>query len=111
MSMAVSNFIEYTIGVGAVSFAPPYKDYLGSEKMKSEKELFGLAQMYVGLEDEYRKASEYNLHELDEIKKGLENIRDTLFQKGYDIDKFLHYQHLYRTMTVGEYVKFIKTLE
>ena len=78
--------------------------------MKSEKELFGLAQMYVGLEDEYKKASEYNLHELDEIKKGLENIRDTLFQKGYDIDKFLHYQHLYRTMTIGEYVKFIRTL-
>lgn len=79
--------------------------------MKSEKELFGLAQMYVGLEEEYRKASEYNLHELDEIKEGLENIRDTLFQRGYDIDKFLHYQELYRTMTVGEYAKFIKTLE
>lgn len=79
--------------------------------MKSDKELFGLAQMYVGLEKEYEKASEYNLYELDEIKKGLENIRDTLFQKGYDIDKFIHYQQLYRTMTVKEYVKFIKTLE
>ena len=67
--------------------------------------------MYVGLEEEYRKASEYNLHELDEIKKGLENIRDTLFQKGYDIDKFIYYQHLYKTMTIGEYVEFVKTLE
>lgn len=109
--MAICDFIEYTVRVGAVSFAPPYKDYLGSEKMKSDKELFGLAQMYVGLEEEYKKVSEYNLHELDEIKKGLENIRDTLFQKGYDIDKFIHYQHLYRTMTIGEYVKFIKILE
>lgn len=79
--------------------------------MKSDKELFGLAQMYVTLEKEYKKASEYNLHELSEIKKGLENIRDTLFQKGYDIDKFIHYQYLYQTMTIREYVEFIKTLE
>ena len=79
--------------------------------MKSEKELFGLAQMYVTLENEYNKAAEYDLYALDEIKKGLENIRDTLFQKGYDIDKFIHYQHLYRTMTMGEYCEFIKTLE
>ena len=79
--------------------------------MKSEKELFGLAQMYVGLEREYEKASEYDLYELNEIKKALENVRDTLFQKGYDIDKFIHYQHLYKTMSIGEYIEFIKTLE
>ncbi len=79
--------------------------------MKNDKELFGLAQMYVALEKEYEKASEYNLYDLDEIKQGLENIRDTLFQKGYDADKFIHYQQLYKTMTIGEYAKFIKTLE
>lgn len=79
--------------------------------MKSEKELFGLAQMYVTLEDEYKKAAEYNLYELDEIKEGLENVRDTLFQKGYDIDKFIYYQELYRTMTMKEYFEFVKTLE
>lgn len=79
--------------------------------MKSDKELFGLAQMYVGLEREYRKMSEYDLYELDEIKKALDNIRDTLFQKGYDIDKFIHYQELYQTMTMGEYIEFIKTLK
>ena len=79
--------------------------------MKSDKELFGLAQMYVGLESEYEKAAEYDLYELHEIKAGLENIRDTLFKKGYDIDKFIHYQHLYKTMTVGEYIQFVKTLE
>lgn len=79
--------------------------------MKSDKELFGLAQMYVTLEKEYQKAAEYDLYDLAEIKKGLENIRDTLFQKGYDIDKFIHYQQLYRTMTMREYVEFIKTLE
>ena len=79
--------------------------------MKNDKELFGLAQMYVGLEKEYKKASKYNLYELNEIKKGLENIRDTLFQKGYDIDKFIHYQNLYQNMSVKEYVDFIKNLE
>lgn len=79
--------------------------------MKSDKELFGLAQMYVTLEDEYKKSDEYNLYDLEDIKKGLENVRDTLFQKGYDIDKFIHYQHLYRTMTIKEYMEFIKTLE
>ena len=79
--------------------------------MKSDKELFGLAQMYVSLEKEYEKAVEYNLYELSEIKKGLDNIRDTLFQKGYDIDKFIYYQQLYKTMTIKEYMDFIKTLE
>ena len=79
--------------------------------MKSEKELFGLAQMYVTLEDEYKKASEYNVYDLDEIKSSLENVRDTLFQKGYDVDKFVYYQQLYKTMTIGEYFEFIKTLE
>ena len=79
--------------------------------MKSDKELFGLAQMYVTLEDEFQKMTEHDLYDLDDIKKGLENIRDTLFQKGYDIDKFIHYQHLYRTMTMKEYFEFIKTLE
>lgn len=77
----------------------------------SDKELFGLAQMYVGLEREYQKASEHDLYELGEIKKGLENIRDTIFQKGYDIDKFLHYQELYQTMTMADYIEFIKTLK
>ena len=78
--------------------------------MKSDKELFGLAQMYVTLEKEYEKASEYGLDELGEIKEGLENIRNTLFQKGYNIDKFIHYQQLYRTMTIKEYMEFIRTL-
>jgi hypothetical protein len=79
--------------------------------VKSDKELFGLAQMYTTLEKEYEKSTEHDLHDLGEIKRGLENIRDTLFQKGYDIDKFIHYQELYRTMTIKEYVDFIKTLE
>ena len=70
--------------------------------MKSDKELFGLASMYVTLQKEYEKASEHGLHELGEIKKGLENIRDTIFQKGYDIDKFIYYQEMYQKMSMRQ---------
>lgn len=76
--------------------------------MRSEKELFKLAQMYVGLEEQFNRASPY---ELDEIKSELENIRNILFKKGYDVDEFVEYQKLYKKMSVGEYMEFIKTLE
>ena len=77
--------------------------------MRSEKELFKLAQMYVGLEEQFnRTSSEF---ELDEIKSELANIRNILLKKGYDVDEFVHYQQLYKTMTIGEYAEFIKTLE
>ncbi len=76
--------------------------------MRSKKELFGLAQMYVGLEGQFERASEY---ELDEIKDELANIRNILLKKGYDVNEFIYYQELYKTMTIGEYAKFIKTLE
>lgn len=76
--------------------------------MRSEKELFKLAQMYVGLEEQFnRTSSEF---ELDEIKYELAKIRDILFKKGYDVDEFVHYQHLYKTMSIREYAEFIKTL-
>ena len=76
--------------------------------MKSDKELFKLARLYVGLNDEFQKAPDY---EKDEIKEGLEDIRNTLLTKGYDVDKFVYFQQLYKTMTVGEYFEFVKTLE
>lgn len=77
--------------------------------MRSEKELFKLAQLYVGLEEQFnRTSSEF---ELDEIKYELAKIRDMLLKKGYDVDEFVHYQQLYKTMTVREYAEFIKTLE
>ena len=77
--------------------------------MRSEKELFKLAQMYVGLEEQFnRTSSEF---ELDEIKNELANIRNILFKKGYDVDEFVEYQKLYKKMSVGEYMEFIKTLE
>lgn len=77
--------------------------------MRSEKELFKLAQMYVGLEEQFnRTSSEF---ELDEVKAELANIRNILFKKGYDVDEFVSYQQLYKTMTIKEYSEFIKTLE
>ena len=76
--------------------------------MKSEKELFNLAKMYVGLEEQFNRASPY---ELDEIKYELEKIRGVLLKKRYDVDKFVEYQQLYKTLSVKEYIEFVKTLE
>lgn len=77
--------------------------------MKCEKELFNLAKSYVMLSDEIQKLiPEYDL---DEIKESMEKIRDTLLEKNYDVHKFVHYQQLYKEMTIGEYFEFIKTLE
>lgn len=77
--------------------------------MRSEKELFKLAQLYVGLEEQFnRTSSEF---ELDEIKYELAKIRDIILKKRYDVDEFVEYQKLYKKMSVGEYMEFIKTLE
>ena len=77
--------------------------------MQSEKELFNLAKMYVMLDREFqRPLPEY---ELEEIKENMEEIRNTILNKNYDVDKFVHYQQLYKEMSVAEYFEFIKTLE
>lgn len=77
--------------------------------MKSEKELFNLAKSYVMLDQEIQKAlPEY---ELEEIKENMNEIRNTVLEKGYDIDKFVHYQQMYKEMSVTEYFEFIKTLD
>ena len=76
--------------------------------MKSEKELFNLAKSYVMLESELDKP--LREYEMDEIKEGMEHIRNTLLEKNYDVNKFNHYRVLYKTMSIGEYFDFIKTL-
>ena len=78
--------------------------------MRSEKELFQLAQMYVGLEEQFKRGSQYEF-ELDEIKSELAKIRDILLKKRYDVDEFVHYQQLYKKMTIKEYTDFIRTLK
>ena len=77
--------------------------------MKSEKELFELAKMYVMLSDELDK--ELSSFAFDEVKENMEKIRNTLLEKGYDVNKFMYYQKLYREMSIGEYFNFIKTLQ
>lgn len=76
--------------------------------MKSEKELFNLAKSYVMLESELDKL--LREYEMDEVKEGMERIRNTLLEKNYDVNQFNHYKELYKTMSIGEYFDFIKTL-
>lgn len=77
--------------------------------MRSEKELFNLAKMYVMLEGELQKPlPEY---ESEEVKENMEEVRNTILEKGYDVNKFMHYQQMYKDMSVREYFEFIKTLE
>lgn len=77
--------------------------------MRSDKELFNLAKRYAHLEDQFRiTAIEF---ELEEIKEAMEEILNTLLEKRYDANKFVYYKNIYKEMTVGEYLKFIKTLE
>ena len=78
--------------------------------MKSEKELFDLAKMYVVLSNELERRLQPE-YEIDEIKNSLEEIRNTLLEKKYDVNKFLHYQQLYKEMSIKEYYEFIKTLK
>ena len=75
--------------------------------MKSEKELFNLAKSYVMLIDLYEKARVNN----EEFAEEMDKIRNEVLEKGYDIDKFVEYQNLYREMTIGEYFAFIKMLD
>ena len=74
--------------------------------MKSNKELFNLAKQYVMLIDLYERAR----LDSEELEEEMDKVRNEILDKGYDIDKFVEYQNLYREMTTEEYYKFIKTL-
>ena len=75
--------------------------------MKSEKDLFNLAKNYVMLIDLYEKARVNN----EEFAEEMEKIRNEVLQKGYNIDKFVEYQNLYRKLSIKDYYDFIKTLD
>lgn len=83
-----------------------YNNIQGVIIMKSEKELFELAKSYVMLLDLYRK----DRLDKEELEEEMDKIRNTILEKGYDVDKFVEYQKLYRNMTIAEYYEFIKTL-
>lgn len=75
--------------------------------MKSEKELFKLARDYVMLFDLYEKARVGE----EEFEEHMNKIRNAVLEKGYNVDKFVEYQTMYKEMTIGEYFEFIKTLD
>lgn len=77
--------------------------------MRSEKELFTLAKDMVFIED--RLQDNYNELEREELTVEAEKIRNTLLKKGYDVNTFLHYKELYKSMSIAEYYAFLKTLE
>lgn len=77
--------------------------------MKSEKELFTLAKDMVFIED--RLQDNYNALEREELTEEAAKIRNTLLKKNYDVNTFLYYKDLYKTMSIAEYYEFIKTLE
>lgn len=77
--------------------------------MKSERELFKLAQNMVHIESKLEEnISEFLREEL--IAEAAE-IRRVLFRKGYDANQFLDYKELYKSLSVEDYYRFIKTLE
>lgn len=74
--------------------------------MKSERDLFNLAKNYVMVFDLYARARVNN----EEFSEEMDKIRNEVLEKGYDIDKFVEYQNLYRELSVKDYYEFIKTL-
>lgn len=75
--------------------------------MKSDKDLFNLAKNYVMVFDLYERARVNN----EEFAEEMEKIRNEVLQKGYNIDKFVEYQNLYRKLSIKDYYDFIKTLD
>ena len=77
--------------------------------MKSELELFKLAKDMAFIESELSDC--YNEMVKEELKEEARRIRKVLLEKNYDVNTFLHYKDLYKTMTVHEYYDFIKILK
>ena len=77
--------------------------------MKSEIELFKLAQNMVHIESKLEENISQFLRE--ELIVEAANIRDAIFRKGYDANKFLEYKEIYKGLSVEEYYRFIKSLE
>lgn len=75
--------------------------------MRSDKELFRLAKDYVMLIDLYAKDRLYR----EEFSEEMDKIRNEVLRKGYDIDKFVEFQNLYRKLSIKDYYDFIKILD
>ena len=75
--------------------------------MSNNRDLFNLAKNYVMALDLYERARVNN----EEFAEEMDNIRNEVLRKGYNIDKFVEFQELYRKLSVTEYYQFIKTLD
>lgn len=87
-----------------------YLYLIGVIFMKSDKELFSLARQMVFINDSIQRGN-VNEFEREELFEEGNRIRNVLLKKEYDVNKFVHYQELHKTMTVGEYIKFVQSLE
>ena len=76
--------------------------------MRSKRELFGLARDMAFIEDLLQE----NINEMtrEELTEEAAKIRNTLLEKNYDVNTFLHYKDLYKSMTIDGYYNFINTL-
>ena len=77
--------------------------------MKSELALFKLAKDMTFIEDKLQDCYDEMVRE--ELKEEAARIRKTLLDCHYDVNTFLHYKELYKTMTIEEYIEFIKMLK
>lgn len=77
--------------------------------MKSEKELFKLATDMFFIENKLQEQPDELVKE--ELEEEAKKIRNILLIKNYDVNTFLYYKELYKTMTVAEYYAFIDALE
>lgn len=77
--------------------------------MRSEKELFRLAKDMAFIEDRLQEGCNSMVRE--ELTEEAARIRKILLEKHYDVNTFLYYKDLYKTMTIEEYYEFIKLLD
>lgn len=73
--------------------------------MRSELELFRLAKDMVFIEDKLQEGCNSMVRE--ELTVEATKIRETLLKKNYDVNTFLYYKDLYKTMTIEEYYEFV----
>lgn len=78
--------------------------------MRSERELFKLATDMSFINDKLQD-ERTNDFDREELIEEANKIRDVLFKKNYDVNTFLHYQEIYKKMSVKEYYEFLDTLD
>lgn len=76
--------------------------------MRSEKELFRLAKDMAFIEDKLQEGCSEMVRE--ELAEEAAKIGKFLLEKNYDVNTFIYYKDLYKTMTIEEYYEFFKFL-